>query len=174
MAIKKIVTYGHPSLRKISPDITDFSDIDSLIQDLFDTMYANDGVGLAANQININNEKMIMASRTDPSYEQHRALLNQHKVRYQKVLESPFSTLSMAMIPELNALSINNVLIAELVCQHNKRLTWRYVDEFNHQTDFYLSMPPWLHESTTENLFLVSFKESLMDITQKINIDMTF
>ena len=122
----------------------------------------------------INNEKMIMASRTDPSYEQHRALLNQHKVRYQKVLESPFSTLSMAMIPELNALSINNVLIAELVCQHNKRLTWRYVDEFNHQTDFYLSMPPWLHESTTENLFLVSFKESLMDITQKINIDMTF
>ena len=66
-----------------------------------------------------------MASRTDPSYEHHRALLYQHKIRYQKVLESPFSTLSMAMIPELNALSINNVLIAELVCQHNERLTWR-------------------------------------------------
>jgi DNA-binding transcriptional LysR family regulator len=122
----------------------------------------------------INNEKMIMASRTDPSYEHHRALLYQHKIRYQKVLESPFSTLSMAMIPELNALSINNVLIAELVCQHNERLTWRYVDEFNHQTDFYLSMPPWLNESTTENLFLVSFRESLMEITQKLGIDMTF
>ena len=115
-----------------------------------------------------------MASRTDPSYEHHRALLYQHKIRYQKVLESPFSTLSMAMITELNALSINNVLIAELVCQHNERLTWRYVDEFNHQTDFYLSMPPWLNESTTENLFLVSFRESLMEITQKLDIDMTF
>ena len=43
-----------------------------------------------------------------------------------------------------------------------------------HQTDFYLSMPPWLNESTTENLFLVSFRESLMEITQKLDIDMTF
>ncbi len=119
----------------------------------------------------INNEKMIMASRTDPSYESHRSLLYMHKVRYQKVLESPFSTLSMSMIPELNALSINNVLIAELVCQHNHHLTWRYVDEFNHQTDFYLSMPPWLNQSTTENLFLASFQESLSETTKKLGID---
>jgi DNA-binding transcriptional LysR family regulator len=119
----------------------------------------------------INNEKMIMASRTDPSYESHRSLLYKHKVRYQKVLESPFSTLSMSMIPELNALSINNVLIAELVCQHNHLLTWRYVDEFNHQTDFYLSMPPWLNQSTTENLFLASFQESLSETTKKLGID---
>ncbi len=119
----------------------------------------------------INNEKMIMASRTDPSYESHRSLLYKHKVRYQKVLESPFSTLSMSMIPELNALSINNVLIAELVCQHNHKLTWRYVDEFNHQTDFYLSMPPWLNQSTTENLFLASFQESLSETTKKLGID---
>jgi DNA-binding transcriptional LysR family regulator len=119
----------------------------------------------------INNEKMIMASRTDPSYESHRSLLYKHKVRYQKVLESPFSTLSMSMIPELNALSINNVLIAELVCQHNHHLTWRYVDEFNHQTDFYLSMPPWLNQSTTENLFLASFQESLSETTKKLGID---
>ncbi|MDP7553303.1 MAG: LysR family transcriptional regulator [Candidatus Thioglobus sp.] len=119
----------------------------------------------------IDNEKMIMASRTDPSYESHRSLLYKHKIRYQKVLESPFSTLSMSMIPELNALSINNVLIAELVCQHNDNLTWRYVDEFNHQTDFYLSMPPWLNQSTTENLFLASFQESLSETTKKLGID---
>lgn len=119
----------------------------------------------------IHNEKMIMASRTDPSYETHRALLYKHKIRYQKILESPFSTLSMAMIPDLNALSINNVLIAELVCQHNNLLTWRYVDEFVDCTDFYLSMPPWLNESPTEGLFLASFRESLKVITQKLNIN---
>jgi hypothetical protein len=119
----------------------------------------------------INNEKMIMASRTDPSYEGHRALFYKHKIRYQKILESPFSTLSMAMIPELNALSINNVLIAELVCQHNNLLTWRYVDEFIEHTDFYISMPPWLNESPTESLFLDSFRDSLKIITKKLNID---
>jgi len=119
----------------------------------------------------INHEKMIMASRTDPAYESHRELLYKHKIRYQRILESPFSTLSMAMIPALNALSINNVLIAELVCQHNSHITWRYVEEFIDQTDFYLSMPPWLNNSKTENLFLDSFRESLMKITQKLNID---
>ena len=119
----------------------------------------------------INHEKMIMASRTDPAYESHRELLYKHKIRYQRILESPFSTLSMAMIPELNALSINNVLIAELVCQHNSQITWRYVEEFIDQTDFYLSMPPWLNNSKTENLFLDCFRESLMKITQKLNID---
>ena len=119
----------------------------------------------------INHEKMIMASRTDPAYESHRELLYKHKIRYQRILESPFSTLSMAMIPALNALSINNVLIAELVCQHNSQITWRYVEEFIDQTDFYLSMPPWLNNSKTENLFLDSFRESLMKITQKLNID---
>jgi len=119
----------------------------------------------------INQEKMIMASRTDPAYESHRELLYKHKIRYQRILESPFSTLSMAMIPELNALSINNVLIAELVCQHNSQITWRYVEEFIDQTDFYLSMPPWLNNSKTENLFLDCFRESLMKITQKLNID---
>jgi hypothetical protein len=31
-----------------------------------------------------------------------------------------------------------------------------------------------LHESTTENLFLASFRESLMEITQRLGIDMTF
>ena len=118
----------------------------------------------------INHEKMIMASRTDPAYESHRELLYKHKIRYQRILESPFSTLSMAMIPALNALSINNVLIAELVCQHNSHITWRYVEEFIDQTDFYLSMPPWLNNSKTENLFLDSFRESLMKITQKLNI----
>ena len=119
----------------------------------------------------INHEKIIMASRTDPAYESHRELLYKHKIRYQRILESPFSTLSMAMIPELNALSINNVLIAELVCQHNSQITWRYVEEFIDQTDFYLSMPPWLNNSKTENLFLDCFRESLMKITQKLNID---
>ena len=54
MAVQKVVTYGHSALRAISKNITDFSNIRSLIDDLFDTMYEFDGIGLAANQIGIN------------------------------------------------------------------------------------------------------------------------
>ena len=39
MAVQKVVTYGHSALRAISQNITDFSNIKSLIDDLFDTMY---------------------------------------------------------------------------------------------------------------------------------------
>ena len=51
MAVKKVVKFGHPALRTISDDINDFSNINQLITDLFDTMYEFDGIGLAANQI---------------------------------------------------------------------------------------------------------------------------
>ena len=60
MAVKKVVTYGHPILRKVSSDITDFSNIDSLIQDLFDTMYEFDGIGLASNQIGIDKRIFVV------------------------------------------------------------------------------------------------------------------
>ncbi|MEC8946236.1 MAG: peptide deformylase [Candidatus Neomarinimicrobiota bacterium] len=60
MAVKKVVTYGHPVLRKVSSDIADFSNIDSLIQDLFDTMYEFDGIGLASNQIGIDKRIFVV------------------------------------------------------------------------------------------------------------------
>lgn len=47
-----IVVYGDPILRKRAADIPrDFPDLPSLIQDMFDTMYAAHGIGLAAPQI---------------------------------------------------------------------------------------------------------------------------
>ena len=60
MAVKKVVTYGHPVLRMVSSDITDFSNLDSLIQDLFDTMYEFDGIGLASNQIGIDKRIFVV------------------------------------------------------------------------------------------------------------------
>ncbi len=60
MAVQKVVTYGHSALRAISKNITDFSNIRSLIDDLFDTMYEFDGIGLAANQIGINKRIFVV------------------------------------------------------------------------------------------------------------------
>ena len=60
MAVQKVVTYGHKALRKACTDITDFSNVDSLINDLFDTMYEFDGLGLASNQIGINKRIFVV------------------------------------------------------------------------------------------------------------------
>lgn len=52
MAIKKILPYGTPSLRGKAKDVHKFSKkIQSLITDMLETMYKNNGVGLAAPQI---------------------------------------------------------------------------------------------------------------------------
>ena len=48
-----IVAYGAPVLRKVCSDITpDYPNLDSLIEDMWETMYTSNGVGLAAPQVN--------------------------------------------------------------------------------------------------------------------------
>jgi peptide deformylase len=48
-----IVAYGHPVLRKVAMDIMpDYPQLDKLIEDMWETMYASNGVGLAAPQVN--------------------------------------------------------------------------------------------------------------------------
>lgn len=51
--ILPIVAYGNPVLRKVAADITpDYPNLAKLIDDMWETMYASSGVGLAAPQIN--------------------------------------------------------------------------------------------------------------------------
>ncbi|MFC0772769.1 peptide deformylase [Terrimonas alba] len=48
-----IVAYGHPVLRKLATDITlDYPGLSKFIEDMWETMYASNGVGLAAPQVN--------------------------------------------------------------------------------------------------------------------------
>ncbi len=47
-----IYLYGHPVLRKVSDDITpDYPELPKLIDDMFETMYKSDGIGIAAPQV---------------------------------------------------------------------------------------------------------------------------
>lgn len=51
--ILPIVAYGHPVLRKRAKDIkADDPGLDKLIADMWETLYASNGVGLAAPQVN--------------------------------------------------------------------------------------------------------------------------
>ena len=54
MAIREIIKYPHPVLRKNASPITESNtELKQLIADMAETMYAAPGVGLAANQIGI-------------------------------------------------------------------------------------------------------------------------
>jgi peptide deformylase len=60
MAVKKIVHYGDPILRKKCDSLKDFSNIEDLLNDMFDSMYEAEGIGLAANQIGLNMNLFII------------------------------------------------------------------------------------------------------------------
>lgn len=51
--ILPIIAYGAPILRKVAQDIQkDYPDLDKFIEDMWETLYASNGVGLAAPQVN--------------------------------------------------------------------------------------------------------------------------
>lgn len=61
--ILPIVAYGHPVLRKKAVDIDGaYPDLDKLIEDMWETMYASNGVGLAAPQVNRDIRLFVMDS----------------------------------------------------------------------------------------------------------------
>ena len=61
MAIKKVLRYGDPILRTPSKEVHKVSKkVQELVTDLIDTMYAQNGVGLAAPQIGVNQRVFVV------------------------------------------------------------------------------------------------------------------
>ena len=61
--ILPIVAYGHPVLRTVATEITEsYPDLPRLIEDMWETMYASNGVGLAAPQVNRGVRLFVMDS----------------------------------------------------------------------------------------------------------------
>jgi peptide deformylase len=61
MALRTIITYPHPVLRQKAEPITVFDEeLKSLILDMAETMYQAPGVGLAANQIGIARQLVVV------------------------------------------------------------------------------------------------------------------
>ena len=72
MAVLDVVHYGDPILKKICKPITDFSKLASIIDDMFDSMYEAEGIGLAANQVGIDmNLFIIDITHTEESEDTH-------------------------------------------------------------------------------------------------------
>lgn len=53
--------YGHPVLRQTAKDITpDYPELKKLIDDMFETMYHSEGVGLAAPQVGLSDRIVVI------------------------------------------------------------------------------------------------------------------
>lgn len=56
-----VYLYGHPVLRQKSEEVTaDYPELKKLVEDMFETMYASEGVGLAAPQIGKNDRIVVI------------------------------------------------------------------------------------------------------------------
>lgn len=63
--IYPITVYGDPVLRKLAEPISkDYPNLDKLVQDMFETMYHSDGVGLAAPQIGLSIRMFVVDAST--------------------------------------------------------------------------------------------------------------
>jgi peptide deformylase len=61
MAIREILTFPDPRLRTKAHVVTDFNtELATLIDDMFETMYHDRGIGLAATQINVHQRVITM------------------------------------------------------------------------------------------------------------------
>src|SRR5215216_4633676 len=61
MAIREILKMGDPRLLRVAPPVTEFNtpELHALVQDMFDTMAAANGAGLAAPQIGVDLQLVI-------------------------------------------------------------------------------------------------------------------
>ncbi len=60
MALLSIVKYGDPILRKKVKPVTDFTNLEKLVNDMLETMSHEDGIGLAANQVGKDMNLMVL------------------------------------------------------------------------------------------------------------------
>ena len=72
MAVLEIVHYGNPILRKKCNPVKDPLSIESIIDDMFDSMYEAEGIGLAANQVGLDmNLFIIDVTHTEEAEDTH-------------------------------------------------------------------------------------------------------
>lgn len=77
MALRKIITFPHPILREPAKKVTDFDDeLKTLVQDMAETMFDAPGVGLAANQIAIPRQIVVIDQSENDEEKKFLPLIN--------------------------------------------------------------------------------------------------
>ena len=75
MALRTILRFPDPRLRTVAKPVADFgSALQSLVDDMFETMYAEPGIGLAATQVDVHLRLLVLDVSEDKS--RQRTLVN--------------------------------------------------------------------------------------------------
>jgi len=79
----KVVKYGDPILEQVCDAVTNFNtpELDKLVADMFDTMYANKGVGLAAPQIGLKQRLTVIDISAGDDRTEQKVFINPEVVR---------------------------------------------------------------------------------------------
>ncbi|MBP5340955.1 MAG: peptide deformylase [Bacteroidales bacterium] len=87
--ILPIVGYGHPTLRKIAQPIDkSYPELKELVANMYETMYAADGVGLAAPQIDLPIRVVVIGFRPyDEKTDSYGEVTEQHTLINPEILE---------------------------------------------------------------------------------------
>ena len=82
MAVLEVVNYGNPILRKVCEPVKDFTKLDAVVDDMFDSMYEAEGIGLAANQVGIDLNLFIIDMTHTEEPESTHIVINSSIIRH--------------------------------------------------------------------------------------------
>lgn len=161
--ILPIYLYGHPVLRKKTNDITpDYPNLKELIENMYETMYNAEGVGLAAPQIGLEDRILVIdlspLADQDPAFEGlKKTFINPHitsKEGEEKMIEE-------------GCLSIPG--IHEKVPRPYK-IRIEYVDEnFNHHDEIYEGYLARVIQHEYDHLDGILFIDHISGIRKQLN-----
>jgi peptide deformylase len=160
--ILPIYLYGHPVLRKVTKDISpDYPDLKVLLDNMFETMYNAEGVGLAAPQIGL--EDRILVVDLSPFAKDDQTLMNFKRVFINAhIIERDGDEISS----EEGCLSIPN--IHESVARKNK-IRIQYADEnFQLHDEVYEGMKARVIQHEYDHLEGVMFVDRISGIRKQM------
>lgn len=177
--ILPITAYGHPILRKVAKSIDkEYPNLNGLIADMFETMYATSGVGLAAPQVNLSIRLLIIDatpySKEDPKAEGFKKVIINPVIKKQEGEESMFNEGCLS-IPDVREDIIRKPKIQIQYYNEN----WEFFDEdytsvmariIQHEYDHLEGI---LFVDKVSNLRKVLLKRKLLDIS-KGNIEVDY
>ncbi|BDU78268.1 peptide deformylase [Mesoterricola sediminis] len=102
MAVRNVLTWGDPRLKQNSEDVGDWTpELETLVQDLFDTSYAEEGVGIAAPQVGVNLNIAVIDTSCGQDPAARIVLINPEVLRGEGTQRGPEGCLSIPGIHEI-------------------------------------------------------------------------
>jgi peptide deformylase len=124
MAVREVIKMGNPLLLQVAAEVREFDtpQLDSLVTDLFDTMNALDGAGLAAPQIGVGLRVVIFGVEANPRYPEVEAvpstvLINPRitVLRYKRIRYSGFDQHGASILREVDGF---HARVVQHECDH--------------------------------------------------------